>query len=90
MTCLLPGLVFPHREAAFVQVFQRPPLGGMLPSRDRKPPRALQLVSNWIPNAQPMLQDRLQADPAQTRIRDHHSTMQNLANPQPLHLASTG
>jgi hypothetical protein len=89
MTSLLPGPVFPHRQATFVQVFQHPLLGETLASRDRKPPRALQPVSNWIPNAQPMLQDRPQADPAQTKTLDHHSTMQNLANPQPLHLGST-
>ena len=90
MTCLLPGPVFPHQQATFAQVFQLPLLGGTLPSPDRKPPRALQQASIWILNAQPMLQDRPQADLAQARILDHHSTMQNLANPQPLHLASTG
>ena len=90
MTCLLPGPVFPHRQATFVQVFQRPLLAGMLPSRDRKPPRALQQGSIWILNAQPMLQDRLQADLAQTRTLDPHSIMRNSANPQRLRLASTG
>ncbi|SRR6266851_4218026 len=90
MTCLLPGPVFPHQQATFAQVFQLPLLEETLPSRDHKPPRALQQASIWILNAQPMLQDRPQADPAQVRTLDHHSITQNLANPQPLHLASTG